>query len=160
VVRYAPLPSYTLTHPPLTLASPPGATTASLLTYSLTHLLTRCNYFKSGNHSGEYAAGLNLMGSNSLLNSMLWCCILVYVIDRKWLHAALACCGTAVFAAFMIIHQPKVRTLSDPDPSLTRHSIVAALMLTLIPQPFAPEYPNPDPNPSLARHGTLALTPL
>eukprot|EP00964_Phaeocystis_antarctica_P164677 scaffold143264_cov93-Phaeocystis_antarctica.AAC.1 len=26
-------------------------------------------------------------------------------------------------------------------------------MLTLIPQPFAPEYPNPDPNPSLARHG-------
>ena len=45
---------------------------------------------------------------------MLWCCILVYVIDRKWLYAALACCGTAVFAAFMIIHQPMV------SPILTR----------------------------------------
>ena len=53
------------------------------------------------------------MGSNALLNSMFWCCILVYVLDRKWLHAALACCVTAVFAVFMIIHQPKV----SPNPS-------------------------------------------
>ena len=73
------------------------------------------------------------MGSNALLNSMLWCCILVYVLDRKWLHAALACCGTAVFAVFMIIHQPKVSPNPDPDPdpNLSRHSTLAALTLSL-----------------------------
>ena len=62
---------------------------------------------------------------------MFWCCILVYVLDRKWLHAALACCVTAVFAVFMIIHQPKVSPNPDPDPNLSRHSALAALTLSL-----------------------------
>ena len=69
---------------------------------------------------------------------MLWCCILVYVIDRKWLYAALACCGTAVFAAFMIIHQPMVSPNPHPHPHLSRHRSLAAPTLRYNPvvQPF------------------------
>ena len=53
---------------------------------------------------------------------MLWCCILVYVTDRQWLYAALACCVTAVFAVFGLIHQPSVSPNPSPHPHVSRHS--------------------------------------
>ena len=88
------------------------------------------------------------MGLSSILSSMLWCCILVYVIDRKWLHASLACCVTAIFAAFMIIHQPRVSPNPNPGPNLSRqHSTLATLTLTLTHSPTfcaTVRYPSPD----------------
>jgi hypothetical protein len=87
------------------------------------------------------------MGLSSILSSMLWCCILVYVIDRKWLHASLACCVTAIFAAFMIIHQPRVspNPNPNPDPNLSRQSTLAALTLTRTLSPtFCATNPSPD----------------
>ena len=91
------------------------------------------------------------MGLSSILSSMLWCCILVYVIDRKWLHASLACCVTAIFAAFMIIHQPRVSPNPNPnpdpnpDPNLSRQSTLAALTITRTLSPtFCATNPSPD----------------
>jgi hypothetical protein len=72
----------------------------------------------------------------------------VYVIDRKWLHASLACCVTAIFAAFMIIHQPRVSPNPNPDPNLSRqHSTLATLTLTVTHSPTfcaTVRYPSPD----------------
>ena len=68
---------------------------------------------------------------------MLWCCILVYVIDRQWLYATLACCITSVFAVLGLIHQPSVSPNPGRHPHLPRHSPSAAptLTLTLTPSP-------------------------
>ena len=71
------------------------------------------DYFAVANHSGEVAVGLSLMKNGYLLNSMFWCCILVYTIDRKWLYAAFSCCITALFAMFGVIHQPSIDFSND-----------------------------------------------
>lgn len=70
-----------------------------------------CDYFgdKGGPlENGEEGAGLSVMKSGYLLNAMIWSCILVYTIDRKWLTAVGFCLFAAVLAFVGLIHQPSI----------------------------------------------------
>jgi hypothetical protein len=45
------------------------------------------------------------MSRGSALSAMIWCSIIVYTIDRRWLRAAGFCVIGAFFAGLGIIHQ-------------------------------------------------------
>lgn len=49
--------------------------------------------------------GPNAMSKGSALSCMLWVAIIVYTIDRKWVHAGIFCMVAALFAAIGLIHQ-------------------------------------------------------
>lgn len=66
-------------------------------------------------YGGDVAglAGTFAMSKGSALASMLWCCIIVYTVDRRWPKAAVFCLITAAFAGIGIIHQPSATFDSD-----------------------------------------------
>ena len=51
-------------------------------------------------NSGPYS-----MSKGSALSAMLWCGIVVYTIDRRWVRAMVFCILAALFAGIGIIHQ-------------------------------------------------------
>lgn len=51
-------------------------------------------------NSGPYA-----MSKGSALSAMLWCGVIVYTVDRRWLRAAFFCMVAAAFSAIGLIHQ-------------------------------------------------------
>jgi len=57
----------------------------------------------AGNPEGN--EGTLAMSRGSALSAMIWCTIIVYTIDRRWIRAAVACVVASGFAAIGIIHQ-------------------------------------------------------
>jgi hypothetical protein len=50
-------------------------------------------------------AGPYAMSKGSALSAMLWCGVIVYTVDRRWIRAAFFCMIAAVFAGIGLIHQ-------------------------------------------------------
>ena len=57
----------------------------------------------SGNPEGNW--GPLAMSRGSALSAMIWCSIIVYTIDRRWIRASIFCIIGAFFAGLGIIHQ-------------------------------------------------------
>eukprot|EP00980_Cylindrotheca_fusiformis_P011769 scaffold2811_cov102-Cylindrotheca_fusiformis.AAC.2 len=51
-------------------------------------------------NSGPYA-----MSKGSALSAMIWCGVIVYTVDRRWLRATFFCMLAALFSAIGLIHQ-------------------------------------------------------
>ena len=95
-----------------------------------------CDYIFTQFQADPFAnTGPYAMSKGSALISMLWCAIIVYTTDRRWIRAGIFCLIAATFAGLGIIHQDaavsnfREGTLCDADGNCNKSTSAFEFMI-------------------------------
>ncbi|MFV0380964.1 MAG: hypothetical protein ACK5KR_01835 [Breznakia sp.] len=71
------------------------------------------------NSNGLNYAGVSALGAGSILVSILWACIVIFIIDKQYIKLAIASCIAAILSFVGVIHSEVIKINANGEMAIT-----------------------------------------